>query len=116
MTYKPKKKKEITPAGNGTQLASYTPLGIPFFVPFRDATQSKENSEGAVAKSASGDSPFTHGRLDRNQRRNLSLLAGGDCADWMRKRTNQTAERKRNVKPKGDHADHRTPAGSSSQR
>jgi hypothetical protein len=54
--------------------------------------------------------------LSRNQRRNLSLLAGGDCADWMRKRHHQTAERKQNVKPNSDHADHRTPFFRSSQR
>jgi hypothetical protein len=31
MTEKNKKKKETTPACNGTQLKSYTPLGILFF-------------------------------------------------------------------------------------
>jgi hypothetical protein len=31
MTEKTKKKKEITPACNGTQRTSYTPLGILFF-------------------------------------------------------------------------------------
>jgi hypothetical protein len=56
--------------------------------------------------SASGVSPFTHGRLSKNQRRNLSLLAGGDCADW----------RLISVTPKSDHAEHRTPVRSSSQR
>jgi len=82
----------------------------------RRGNRRQPNSEGAVAKSASGDSPFTHRRLCRNQRYNLPLLAGGDCADWMHKRHRQTAERKRNVKPKSDHADHRAPLRSSRQR
>ena len=116
MTEKTKKKKETTPACNGTQRTNYTPLGTLFFVPSRSANakfktpkgqpSDNSNSEGAVAMSASGDSPFTHRRLSRNQRFNLPLLAGGDCADW----------RLISVTPKGDHADHRAPFGSSNQR
>jgi hypothetical protein len=50
-----------------------------------EATVGNQNSEGAVAKSASGDSPFTQGRRNFTSRLNLPLLAGGDCADWTRK-------------------------------
>jgi hypothetical protein len=95
MTEKNKKKKETTPACNGTQLKATRHSTPPSL--FRHVAQTlssetakgqpsdKSNTEGAVAMSASGDSPFTHRRLDCIQRLNLPLLAGGDCADWMRK-------------------------------
>jgi hypothetical protein len=56
-----KKKKEITPAGNGTQRTNYTPLGILFFAYVtqrkrygkkqRRSNRGQLNTEGAVAKS-----------------------------------------------------------------
>jgi len=74
MTEKTKKKKETTPACNGTQLKATRHLVSSFFTPPRSANakfpkqrrgnRQQLNTEGAVAKSASGDSPFPHRRLD----------------------------------------------------